>query len=218
MIKKSPLVRITCLVNEKPEKIYEQPFQMRNLSENGNSELLEKTIEGCGVLGRSSVKPRKRRSQPIDIDKFIHDKTRERAIPYNLKTKILINSGINAYMKYCKINGILPDPQKVLTLLYSIKGVKIMEEEFVNLPKRRIQHGRKFNVVVNKNLKMIFEVHDYKDDDGQVYWRMRLYDDDKNKNSSSYLNQSGSFNRNVYKDENTHISCGENGRRFVMGK
>ena len=33
-----------------------------------------------------------------------------------------------------------------------------------------------------KNLKMIFEVHDYKENDGQVYWCMRFYDDDKNKN------------------------------------
>ena len=218
MIKKGPLVRITCLVNQKKEQLYQQPFQTKTIEEDNRSGLIEKSLEGYGVFGISSVKNKKRRSQPVDIDKFIHDKTRERAIPYSLKTKVLIDSGINAYMKYCQTNGILPDPQKVLDLLQSIDGVKITEQEFVTSSKKKIQHGRKFNVVVNKNLKMIFEVHDYKENDGQVYWCMRFYDDDKNKDSTAYLNTSGSFNRNVYKDENTHISCGENGKRFVMGK
>lgn len=218
MIKKPSILRITCLTNEKPEKIYEQPFQTKNSTENRDSELLEKTIAGYGVLGRSSVKTRKRRSQHIDIDKFIHDKTREREIPHNLKVRILIDSQIKAYMQYCSMNKKLADPQKFLELLHRIKGVKITETDFFTSPKSRIQHGRKFNVDVTKNLKMIYEVHDYKTDDNQINWIMRLYDDDKEKKSRSYLNISGSFNRNVYEKGITHIPCGENGKRFVMEK
>ena len=218
MFKKVPLVKITCMANEKPEKLYEQPFQKINSLENDNSELVEKSLEAYGVLGRSSVKKTKRRSRSIDIDKFIHDKTREKEIPYKLKNKILVESHLKAYMQNCNRSKKLPDPQKALELLRGIEGAKITEEKFFTSQKSRIQHGRKFNIIVNKNLKLIFEVHDYKDDDGQVYWRMRLYDDDKNKKSRSYLTPAGSFNRNVYEDERTHIFCGENGRRFVLGK
>ena len=39
----------------------------------------------------------------------------------------------------------------------SREGVKITETEFFTSPKSRIQHGRKFNVDVTKNLKMIYE-------------------------------------------------------------
>ena len=218
MIKKGPLVRITCLVNQKKEQLYQQPFHTKTIEEDNRSGLIEKSLEGYGVLGRSSVKNKKQRSQPIDIDKFIHDKSREKEIPRNLKVRILVDSQIKAYMQYCQTNGILPDPQKVLALLQSINGVKITEQEFVTSPKKKIQHGRKFNVDVTKNLKMIYEVHDYRTDDNQINWIMRLYDDDKEKKSRSYLNISGSFNRNVYEKGITHIPCGENGRRFVMGK
>ena len=216
MIEKGPLVRITCLANQKPEKNSEQPFQIKLIEDGKGSALVEKSLEGYEVLGRSSVKHKKRRSQPIDIGKVIHDKNRERAIPRNLKVRVLVNSQIKAYMQYCRINEKLPDPQKLLEFLHNIEGVKITEEDFYTSPKARIQHGRKFNVDVTKNLKMIYEVHDYKTDDNQINWIMRLYDDDKEKKSRSYLNISGSFNRNVYEKGITHIPCGENGKRFVM--
>ena len=218
MIKKNPIDRITCLTNEKPEKIYEQPIKTKPFVELSNSGLVEKTLKSYEVLGRSSIKTTKRHSQPIDIDKFIKDKTREREIPRNLKVRILIDSQIKAYMQYCSMNQKLADPQKFLELLHRIEGVKITETEFFISPKSRIQHGRKFNVAVTKNLKMIYEVHDYKTDDNQINWIMRLYDDDKEKKSRSYLNISGSFNRNVYEKGITHIPCGENGKKFVMGK
>ena len=218
MIKKTPIVKITCLASKQPEKNNEQSSQVKNFDENRNSELVEKSIKAYGVLGRSLVKTTKRRSQPIDINKVIHDKTRERAIPHNLKIRVLVDSRIKAYMQYCSINEKLPDPQKILELLQEIKDVKITEDKFLTSPKSRIQYGRKFNVKVNKNLKMIFEVHDYKQDNGQVNWIMRLYDDDKDKKSRSYLSLAGSFNRNVYEKGITHIPCGENGKRFVLGK
>lgn len=216
MIRKSPLVRITCFANDKQEKVQQTPPTAKSFFQEGNSSLVEKAIEGYGVLGRSSVKSTRRRSQPIDIDKFIHDKSREKEIPRNLKVRILVDSQIKAYMQYCSMNQKLADPQKFLELLQSIKDVKITETEFFTSPKSRIQHGRKFNVDVTKNLKMIYEVHDYRTDDNQINWIMRLYDDDKEKKSRSYLNISGSFNRNVYEKGITHIPCGENGRRFVM--
>ena len=78
---------------------YEKAVYCQLPKENGG--LIEKTLEGYGVLGRSSVGKPKRRSQPIDIDKFIHDKTREKEIPYKLKNKILVESHLKAYMQNC---------------------------------------------------------------------------------------------------------------------
>ena len=216
MPKKVPIVRITCMANKDEVAL----FNNNKLIDvkNGNSELIEKSLDAYGILGRSSIKTTKRRAQPIDIDKVIHDKTKERAIPRNLKARILVDSHIKAYMQYCRINEILPNPQKFLELLHNIDGAKITEEQFYTSPKSRIQHGRKFSIDITKNLKMIYEVHDFKTDDNQINWIMRLYDDDKEQKSRSYLNISGSFNRNVYEKGITHIPCGENGKRFVMGK
>lgn len=218
MIRKTPFLRITCLANDKQEKAQQSPLQTKGSVENQNEELLEKSLEGYGVWGRSSVKTKKRRSQPIDINKVIHNKTLKREIPYKLKVKILVESHLKSYMQNCNKNKKLHDPQKVFELLSRIEGAKITEEKFVTSPNSKIQHGRKFNIIVNKNLKLIFEVHDFRENDGKINWIMRLYDDDKNKNSRSYLSPAGSFNRNVYAEEHTHIFCGESGRKFVMMK
>lgn len=216
MIKRTPIVRITCLTNNEQEKVQQSQFQKNNLVENRNRELIEKTLEGYSFLGRASVRNKKRRSIPIDVNKVIHKKTLKREIPYKLKVKILVESHLKPYMQHCSKSKKLPEPQKILKLLSGIEGAKITEEKFLISSKSRIQHGRKFNIIVNKNLKLIFEVHDFREDDGAINWVMRLYDDDKNKNSRSYLTPAGSFNRNVYEEERTHIICGENGKRFVM--
>ena len=218
MIKRMPIVRITCLANDKQENFRQSPLQTNNLVENADNDLLEKTLEGYGLLGRASIKTKKRRSLPININKFIHTKTLKREIPYKLKVKILVESHLKSYMQNCNKNKKLHDPEKVLELLSRIEGAKITEEKFVTSPNSKIQHGRKFNIIVNKNLKLIFEVHDFREKDGKINWIMRLYDDDKNKNSRSYLSPAGSFNRNVYAEERTHIICGENGKKFVMMK
>ena len=218
MIKRMPIVRITCLANDKQENFRQSPLQTNNFVKNSDSHLIEKTLDGYGLLGRTSVKTKKRRSRKIDINKVIHKKALEREIPYKLKVKILVESHLKPYMQFCSRNKKLHDPQKILKLLSGIEGAKITEEKFVTSPNSKIQHGRKFNIIVNKNLKLIFEVHDFREDDGKINWIMRLYDDDKNKNSRSYLTPAGSFNRNVYAEEHTHIFCGENGRKFVMMK
>ena len=218
LIKRTPIVRITCLANDKQENVQQVPLQTKSFVENADSELLEKTLDGYDLLGRASIKTKKRRSRQIDINKVIHKKALEREIPYKLKVKILVESHLKPYMQFCSRNKKLHDPQKILKLLSGIEGAKIIEEKFLISSNSRIQKGRKFNIIVNKNLKLIFEVHDFREDDGKINWILRLYDDDKDKNSRSYLTPAGSFNRNVYAEERTHIICGENGKRFVMMK
>ena len=113
------------------------------------------------------------------------------------------------------------DPETILERLKKATCVtSLTEKPFVIGNSKQITAGRKFNFVFqfNKGKKydMIFEVHDFVKD-GKKTWVMRIYDNDKIKDSRSYLTRIGNFIENAYLGNFTHIPCGPNGEKFVLG-
>lgn len=123
--------------------------------------------------------------------------------------------------KFRHSNSDYVDPETILARLKKANCVtSLTEKPFVTRHGKQITAGRKFNFALqfNKGKKydMIFEVHDFIKD-GKRTWVMRIYDNDKIKNSRSYLTRIGNFIENAYLGNFTHIPCGSYGEKFVLG-
>ena len=123
--------------------------------------------------------------------------------------------------KFRHSNSDYMDPETILKKLEKASCVSsLTEKPFIIGKNKHITSGRKFNFVLQvkkgKKYNMVFEVHDYIKGE-KKNWVMRIYDNDKIKDSRSYLTRIGTFVQNAYNDGFTHIPCGSLGERFVLG-
>ena len=137
------------------------------------------------------------------------------------KEKLVGSTGIRQAIHNARNNNTETNPAVILKKLKNSPFIELKEEvPFEIRPNSRIQAGRKFPFVFtsekHKKYNMIFEVHDYLENDGTRNWVMRLYDQDR-KASRSYLTRSGSLKSNSYFSHETHIPCGQYGEKFVLG-